>query len=251
MSMDVDRVYGGSLFTKEKFLFYQRLPSTQGRARELIRNGTADAGYVIIADEQYNGRGRFGREWLAEGEKSLTFSFVVKKNPLLTIQTAVSVIETLKEEYNLKSEIKWPNDIVIDGRKICGILVEMEKNLAIVGVGINVNETIPPYDNATSIRLEIKRPVSRELFLSSFFPILEENLKRGNIIIETARKHLSFLGRYVEIETKDGILKGEFIDIGGNGEMIMRVENGAMVSLLPGEVKKVIKQKDYREVAFV
>ena len=237
--MDVDSVIGTKwLFKSENFLFYDHLLSTQDRAKELIKNRVGKPGYVIISDEQYRGRGRFGRLWISEKGKSLTFTFIVEKIPLLSMRTALSIVETLKEECGLHTEIKWPNDVVIDGKKICGILVEIEKNLAIIGVGININETVPPLENATSVRIETMMSFSRESILSSFLSIFEHNFKKETIM-ESIREHLSFLDRYVEIKTKNGSVSGEFINLGDNEEIIIRTDSGSIVSFLPGEAKRV------------
>lgn len=238
--MDVDRIYGGRLFTKEKFLFYKRLPSTQDRAKELIKNIVGEAGYVIIADEQYRGRGRFGRVWSSHKGKSLTFSLIIEKIPLLSMKAALSVVEALKDECELETEIEWPNDIVVNGRKLCGILVESERQLAVVGVGMNVNETVLPLESATSVRIETGIPASREAILSSFLSIFESNLTRENIM-DCVREYLSFMDRYVEIETENGVIRGEFINLGEDGEIIIRTESGTIASFLPGEAKRVHK----------
>jgi len=239
--VDVDRVYGGNeLFTKEKFLFYERLPSTQDRAKELIKSGVVKKGYAIVADEQYRGRGRFSRMWSSRKGKSLTFSLVVEKIPLLSMGTALSVVEALRDECGLWAEIEWPNDIVVSGQKICGILVEMQRQLAVIGVGVNVNETALPFDNATSIRMETGKPADRESILSAFLSIFEGNLKKENIM-DSVREHLSFMNRYVEIETENGKVRGEFINLGDDGEIIIRTESGTATSFLPGEAKRVHK----------
>ncbi|PIS25090.1 MAG: biotin--[acetyl-CoA-carboxylase] ligase, partial [bacterium (Candidatus Stahlbacteria) CG08_land_8_20_14_0_20_40_26] len=238
--MDIDRIYGSRLFTKEKFLFYKRLPSTQDRAKELIKNGVGRPGYVIVADEQYRGRGRFRRVWSSHKGESLTFSFITEKIPLLSMRTALSVAKTLEEECGLRAEIEWPNDIVIGNKKICGILIETERELAIIGVGMNVNETVLPLESATSVRIETGIPASREAILSLFLSIFESNLTRENIM-DCVREYLSFMDRYVEIETENGVVRGEFINLGEDGEIIIRTESGSIASFLPGEAKRVHK----------
>lgn len=247
--MDVDRIYGSGLFTKDKFLFYERLPSTQDRAKELVKNGVGKAGYVIVANEQYRGRGKFRRVWSSHKGKSLTFSLIVEKLPLLSMKAALSVVEALKEECGLKTEIEWPNDIVIGNKKLCGILVEMERNLAVVGVGMNVNETGLPISNATSIRIETGEPASREVILSSFLYRFEYNIGKKDII-DSVREDLSFIDRYVEIETENGTIRGEFINLGEDGEIIIRTESGSIAGFLPGEAKRVHKlYADVRRLA--
>ncbi len=230
--------YRGSLFTNEKTLFFHRLKCTQDRARELVKNGIGETGYVIVADEQYRGRGRFGRQWSSESGRSLTFSLIVEKVSILPIRAALSVVETLKEECEINAEIKWPNDIIVNRKKISGILVEMERNFAIVGVGLNVNETVPPFANATSVRIETGRPANRERVLSSFLYRFECNLQNQEIM-GTIKEHLSFMNKYTEIETTKGIKRGEFIDLGEEGEIIIRTDSGTIISFLPGEIRKV------------
>ncbi len=236
---DVDKLKGTErLFKIENFLFYQRLPSTQDRAKELIKTSSARQGYVVITDEQYRGRGRFGRTWKSTQGASLTFSLIVEKVPLLSMRTALSLLETLEDLCGIKGEIRWPNDVVVNGKKICGILIEIYKPLAVVGIGLNVNETTPPFSNATSIRLETGKSFSREPILSCFLQRFEYNLHIEGTM-DILRGRLSFIDSYVEIETEGGTMCGEFFDLGEEGEMLIRTESGTIKGLLAGEVKKI------------
>lgn len=237
--IDVDSIRETEwLFKSKNFLCYGRLPSTQDRAKELIKNGACKPGHVIIADEQYSGRGRFGSPWRSEKGASLTFSIIVENVPLLPMRAALSVLETLLDKCRISAEIRWPNDIVVKGKKLCGILVETYKQLAVVGVGLNVNETSFSLKGATSIRLETGKLFSREPILSYFLQTFEKTMKIDGVM-ELVRPKLSLINSLIEFETEYGIIRGEFLDLGDEGEILVRTESGIIKGFAPGEVKNV------------
>ncbi|MCX6009508.1 MAG: biotin--[acetyl-CoA-carboxylase] ligase, partial [Chloroflexi bacterium] len=133
-------------FVGRQLYYYNRLSTTMETAKELAKKGTAE-GTVIIADTQTAGRGRLGRAWLSP-EGSLAMSLILKPSldnlPQLVMIASLAVVRTIKKVAGIEAQIKWPNDILIKGKKICGILIENEVkgdrvNFAIIGIGINVN----------------------------------------------------------------------------------------------------------------
>src|SRR5690606_29499635 len=154
--------------------------STQIEAKQLAENG-AKQGTLVIAEQQLQGKGRLGREWHSPYGKGIWMSFIMRPDvsiqfaPQLTLLVAVALCETLRSHLSLPASIKWPNDVLINGKKCSGILLESvaeEQRLkyVIAGIGINVNLSDEDYPAdikpiATSLRIEAKRVIDRTQFL--------------------------------------------------------------------------------------
>ena len=174
--------------------YFEELDSTNIRINELARDG-AEHGTVVVADKQTAGKGRRGRTWESPSGTNLYFSILLRpeiatdKAPMMTLIMAYSVAKVLREGWDLQTEIKWPNDLVISGKKICGILTEMaldgsEIAHVVVGTGINVNMTEFPeelQDKATSLYLEGKKLFDRKKLLNE---VLKEFWKQYNKFLE-------------------------------------------------------------------
>jgi BirA family biotin operon repressor/biotin-[acetyl-CoA-carboxylase] ligase len=122
------------------------VPSTQAEARRLLASGQAETGHVIIAEEQSAGRGRFGRNWLSP-RGGLYATFILDDGPILSIRAGLAVVRALCG-FGIDARLKWPNDVLVEEKKIGGILVDGVGDLALVGVGINLTDT--PLSTATS-----------------------------------------------------------------------------------------------------
>jgi BirA family biotin operon repressor/biotin-[acetyl-CoA-carboxylase] ligase len=189
--MNVDKIQEG-LQTKKfgkTIILLRKVDSTNNFAKKLARYGAAE-GTVVVAEEQTAGRGRYGRKWFSP-KGGLYFSIILR--PKMKVNEAVgivvvaclAVVKVLSEGYGLRVEVKWPNDVLLDGRKVCGILAEMssigeEVNYVVVGMGINVNsvivkdfpEELKPI--ATSLREKLKRKVALEPLLKRVLEKFEE-----------------------------------------------------------------------------
>ena len=122
-----------------KLLSFDKIPSTQAYAHDLIVNGNATDKTVVIAQAQSAGRGRYKRTWVSH-HGNLYASFIYKiaeRDPKLSYAVAVAIAETLIS-FGITPQIKWPNDVLIDGKKISGVLIEYARNFVIVGIGINI-----------------------------------------------------------------------------------------------------------------
>src|SRR4030066_965914 len=159
-------------FVGRQLYYYHQLATTMETARELVKKGAAE-GAVVIAGRQTAGRGRIGRTWLSP-EGSLAMSVILKPPldnlPQLVMIASLAVVRAIKNVAGLETRIKWPNDILIKGKKVCGILIENEVkggrvNFAIIGIGININfdpSAFPEISNiATSLSHELGAEVSR------------------------------------------------------------------------------------------
>lgn len=131
-----------------KVLSFDKISSTQNYAHDMIANGTAHDHTAIVANAQYAGRGRYRRTWVSHhGNLYVSFIFQCEeRDSRLAYAVAVAIVDTLSE-YGIKSEIKWPNDVLIDGKKVSGVLIEYAGRFVIVGIGINVatNPTVAEY----------------------------------------------------------------------------------------------------------
>ncbi|MCX6092457.1 MAG: biotin--[acetyl-CoA-carboxylase] ligase, partial [Candidatus Bipolaricaulota bacterium] len=127
-----------------------RALSTQLIARDLLDRGLANVGHAVVADEQTAGRGRHGRSWLSP-TSGLYVTFIVPKDRLIALRAGLAVVRAI-EALSIPVRLKWPNDLIVAERKLGGILIETAHDLALVGVGINLEES--PIDGATNLRDE-------------------------------------------------------------------------------------------------
>ncbi|MFZ5801562.1 MAG: biotin--[acetyl-CoA-carboxylase] ligase [Candidatus Omnitrophota bacterium] len=172
---------------------FEHIDSTNSYLLGLARRGEPE-GLVITAEYQSNGRGRLDRKWTSPRGENLLFSFLLRppfpasKAPLLTQQTCQAVVYTLDRLFGIRSTVKKPNDVMVGGKKICGILVESEStssartiDFAVVGIGLNVNsEPVNLCKNATSVLAETGRITDLgyilDAFLSNFSDLYSKNM---------------------------------------------------------------------------
>ena len=225
-------------------LRFDTIDSTNTEAINQAKRG-ADEGLCVVARQQNAGRGRHGRVWISEKDAGLYFSIVLRPKienkflPLITLMTAVAVADVLRELYGLKPDIKWVNDIHINGKKISGILaetVETAKGLAvIVGIGINLRSSnFPPEiaETATSIEAEINRKVDIEELLNAvtrFFNYIYRILQNKNgaaaIIDEWTKRSSYAFGKTVRVTLENETVTGTTDGLEENGAL--RVKTGA------------------------
>jgi len=173
-------------FIGRKSHYFDTVSSTMDAALELAIKG-AHEGAVVIAESQTKGRGRLGRNWASPKYKGIYLSLILRPRilpnqaPLLTLMSAVSICEAVKEKTGLISQIKWPNDILIHHKKICGILTELNaetdlSRFVVVGIGLNVNndkKAIPV--GATSLKEQKKHDINRLELLQEILRRIEDN----------------------------------------------------------------------------
>lgn len=240
----------------KRIVFLREVGSTNDYAKELASYG-APEGTVVIAETQKAGRGRLGREWVSP-KGGLYFSIVLRPKLIaseavgLVFVAGLAVAKVLNEVYGLKAETKWPNDVLVNGKKICGILSEMnitrEKvNYAIIGIGINVNIDVEKRFQGqlkavvTSIENELGRGVKlEELFvvlLEKLENLYELFLKEGfNPILEVWKSYAGFLGKQVVVTGETKRLCGLALDVDGDGALVVRLEDGAVKRVFVGDI---------------
>jgi BirA family biotin operon repressor/biotin-[acetyl-CoA-carboxylase] ligase len=241
---------------KNLFHFFS-VDSTNAFASRLLNHGRKVAdGTVIISESQTAGKGRRGRSWHSEQENGLYFSMVLRPRippgfaPLFTLGTAVALHNAIERNTGLEVDIKWPNDLLMEGRKFCGILAEMQAefdrvNSLIIGVGLNVNHAELPADiaeTATSLRMVTGRSHSRiEIlveFLEEFENVLERFEKSGpSIIVDMWTQQSSFAnGRRLEINDGFRIIEGTTRGLNPFGALRIETWDGKIEEVYSGDV---------------
>jgi len=233
--------------------YFSRVNSTNDVARELARQG-ADEGTLVVAEEQTDGRGRRGRSWVSPPGTDIFASLILRPNllparaPLLTLTTAVAGAEAIRGLTGLPAAIKWPNDLLINGRKVAGILTEMSAEIdtifyVIVGIGINVNTVSFPADIggiATSLALESGQPFSRRRLLQLFLQQLERwyhtLLDRREEVLQRWRELSLTLGREVTVYSPNFTVYGRALNIDQEGALLLETDLGEQVRILSGDV---------------
>lgn len=198
-----------------------QVSSTQDEARRLVEVGRAKPGHVVVADEQTAGRGRFGREWLSP-VGGLYATFVVTAVPLISPVSGVAVLRALAR-FGIDAHLEWPNDVVVDGAKLAGILIETAADIALVGVGINLKEA--PLETATCVwsaggtarRGELVVAIGEELSAA----------EASEDVLTTYRDDLTTVGHAVVVALEDGkTIEGTAVDVDGQGRLLVETAAG-------------------------
>ncbi len=237
--------------------FFPRLDSTNQEAQQQARRGAGE-GTAILADAQSRGKGRLGRPWESPPGINLYVSLVLRpeispaRAPQLTLMAGVAVCRALFKVSGLDARLKWPNDVLVRGRKVAGILAEMEAEsgrvvFVVLGVGINVNwreEDMPSFlrATATSLRSEVGKEISRASVAGEIFDELEdwyaEFLKEGfSPRLREEWNRLSWInGKRVTVTLPDGAVSGEALGLDRNGALLLVDEQGKTHHLVAGDV---------------
>jgi BirA family biotin operon repressor/biotin-[acetyl-CoA-carboxylase] ligase len=231
--------------------------STNSYARKLAEKGTPE-GSVVIADRQLAGRGRMGRQWESPPAVNLYASVVLRPNiPVqqalhLTFLSAVAVAETLRDVCGLDAQVKWPNDVLVGGAKIAGLLNEMSAeteqiHFVILGIGINLNmrpEQFPEQLNypVTSALIATGSPVDRCLFTRTLLEKLDsyylEFCEEGFVPIRLRWEKLCNMHeRRVEVDQGNDLVRGAVVGLGDDGALHIRRDSGGLVRILAGDVR--------------
>jgi BirA family transcriptional regulator, biotin operon repressor / biotin---[acetyl-CoA-carboxylase] ligase len=229
------------------------LDSTQRLARELARGG-ADEGTTVIAERQTAGRGRLGRHWHSPPGLNLYCSVVLRPAvapaavPCLALIAGLAVVDAVREVAGLAGALKWPNDVLLDGRKVAGILTEMEAEVervhfVIAGIGVNVNAADFPPDlagKATSLRLAGGQPVDRAAFAAGLLAALEGRYRRflaaGFAAMRSEWEACSALtGKEVRVTAPEGEVAGRVLGVDDDGALRLAGPRGEL-RVVAGEV---------------
>lgn len=213
--------------------YHDTIPSTNERARELAAEGRGNI--VVIADQQSGGRGRLDRDW-ASPSGGIWLSFLVRPDlpateaPVVTLATAVATARAV-ETTGIETTIKWPNDVLVDGEKVAGILTEMEGEAdrvswVVVGVGLNANvdrDALP--DEGTSLQA-VAGPVDRREVTQRLLESFDELLDAPADALSEWRDRSSTLDRRVRVETPNGTVIGRATDVEFPGTLVLETDAG-------------------------
>ncbi len=244
---------------KTKFMgkdihYFKEVDSTNDVAKYLAENG-AEEGTVVVAEIQNRGKGRRGKTWISP-PGGVWMSIILRPDippsraPQLTLVTGVAVAETLKKELKLNVGIKWPNDILIGNKKVCGILTEVNAsinkvNYVIVGIGIDMNVDVPlfPPDlqkGATSLKNELDTEINGAILVQKFLLNLEKLYSQFTAdkfpdILNEWRSLSKTIGSRVEVRTRGKTVQGDAVGINKDGILILELDDGSLRKMISGE----------------
>ncbi|WP_419889251.1 biotin--[acetyl-CoA-carboxylase] ligase [Paenibacillus xylanexedens] len=230
--------------------------STQGDVLKLAEQGQAE-GAVVIAEEQTGGRGRFGRQWFSPPGKGIWMSVLLRPDlplqhtPQLTLLTGVAVCRAVRACSGADAGIKWPNDVLIDGRKVCGILLEStvedhEVRYCIAGIGVDVNFDPEDYPEdlttiATSLKMETGQSVDRTKLTAAILTELEQLYflyqKEGFGVISALWEALSVsMNREITVTNPHRVIEGKAIGLDPSGALVVEKRDGEHTLIISGEI---------------
>ena len=257
----------------ERLRYVPILDSTNTVAMKLVQEGNAGEGFVVLTDSQTAGRGRLGRHWVDFfGYNVLSSTVLMPRFPLslLVMLASLAVVDTIDAVCNVTATIKWPNDVLIEERKVAGILIETTHNragqlVAIMGIGVNVHSYPTEVEQdlikkAITLEEACGHRVSRETFIAqllkrieAFYISLQKDITSSvipgsdrdvsptwgpasRLIRERWRSRLSTLGRTIEVRQGDTVLSGIAEDVDDTGELFLRRHSGERVCITWGDI---------------
>lgn len=239
-----------------QIVYYDSVVSTQKIAHELSQNGEKE-GTIVVADEQTGGKGRMARSWHSPKEKGIWMSMIVRpkipihKTPQLTLLTAVALVEGIEEATGLQASIKWPNDVLINGKKVAGILTELvaeadQVHSVIIGIGINVNQRSEDFPDAirstaSSMALEKGEPIHRatviQKFLKAFEKWYETYLKHGFKPLKLMWESCTIsLHKEIRARTLAGTIVGKALGINEEGALLIETPEGTIEKVYSADI---------------
>ena len=232
---------------QERLHFFQETGSTMDEAMGLARDGCPNY-TVAVAQRQTNGRGRMQRSWVSD-EGGLYFTIVLRPDlplmyaGLVNLAAAVDMAELLSSRYGTEAGVKWPNDILVHGKKICGILSQMEAEgdhciYLNIGMGLNVNNRPQEFElNAVSLRFLLDRPVPRREVLTAFLDAFEKRMTAwdaARVVAEWKSRNVT-LGKRVRVETLRQTVEGTAVDLDERGGLIVEMNDGSRQTVVHGD----------------
>ncbi len=257
----------------DRLFYLPTVDSTNTLAMQLAQT-RPDEGLVVLTDSQTAGKGRQGRRWVDAPGRNVLSSIVLRPMfppHLLVMVASLAVVRAIAQSCGVTATIKWPNDVLIEERKVAGILIETSHDLkgslvAVVGIGVNVNgrmdelagqlaESASLIANATSLETVCGHAVSREELIACLLRSIEgdylllqqevtgdwaaapDQVLPSRLIRERWRDQLSTLGRTIQVRQGESLISGVAEDVDGNGELLLRRHSGELVNITWGSVE--------------
>jgi BirA family biotin operon repressor/biotin-[acetyl-CoA-carboxylase] ligase len=235
---------------------FEQTTSTNDVIEKLARDGVKE-GAVVFAESQTRGRGRLGRVWLSPARKGIWFSVLLRpdlrpqETTQLTVASATALRRAIQSESGLDPEIKWPNDILIRGKKVAGILTELSAELnrvkhVILGIGVDANQNVNEFPaelrkTATSLKIETGKMISRPELATAILRELDHDYARvcGDFFADVADEweaHCTTIGRTVTIQIGGRRVRGRAESLGDDGALLLRTEHGHLERISGGDV---------------
>jgi BirA family biotin operon repressor/biotin-[acetyl-CoA-carboxylase] ligase len=238
--MDIERLRRE--FPGRRIDYYPSIGSTMRAAAGL------EFGSVVIAGEQTAGQGRHGRSWHSEAGSGIYCSLVLKPAPVLTLALGLATAEAITRATGLACDLRWPNDVLLGGKKVAGVLVQLADGAAIAGIGINVNHTAFPPElaaEATSLRLHISGTgyatpkLAREDIIIALLPAVDSfvNEDQDTILRLFARASSYAAGRRVVVRQPEGVIEGVTAGLDPSGFLVVRKDDGTDTLIVAGGVR--------------
>jgi BirA family biotin operon repressor/biotin-[acetyl-CoA-carboxylase] ligase len=232
---------------ESKIVYHAQLASTMDAAKELARKGCPEF-TTVIAGRQTKGRGRLERQWSSE-KGGLYFTIVLRPDlpPVLSSRVgflaSLTLARMLNEMFGIDVRVKWPNDLLVYDRKICGMLSELETEadrvmFINIGIGLNVNNNPPPTKPAaTSLKTILGRRVSRKAILSRYLDSFEAQMQAAAFddVIERWKQFTVTLNRHVRVVTTRETFTGKAVDVDDTGALILRNADGSLKTIHFGD----------------
>ncbi len=244
-------------FIGREIHYEESVTSTNTLAVKDAYNG-APEGAIVVSEEQVSGKGRLGRSWYSPKFTGIWFSVILKPNippqqaPQLTLLAAVSVVRGIEAATGLKCDIKWPNDILINGKKTVGILTELQAeadriNAVIIGIGINVNQQPEHFpdelkETATSLSIEAGKKLNRSMILQAILKELEDlymdYLENGFQVVKLLWENYAIsIGKQIKARTLTDTIEGRALGITDDGVLLLEDKNGTIHHIYSADIE--------------
>jgi BirA family biotin operon repressor/biotin-[acetyl-CoA-carboxylase] ligase len=237
-------------FVGQKVIAYPSLTSTNDIAKLEAKKGARE-GTVVVTEEQTAGRGRLKRAWLSP-KGSIALSIILHPTPArlpsLIMVASLAVVHCIEKVSGLEAQIKWPNDVLVNGKKVCGILIESDVrgnavDYAVIGIGLNVNLNTADFPEiavtATSISQELGEKISRREMIRCLLVEVENlylALPEGDSVFREWRERLVTLGKEVNINSGKASYKGIAESVASDGSLFLRQPDGNLIKIVAGDV---------------
>ena len=233
-ALDVDRLRRE--LSPRPIVYYPSVDSTMRAAAGCAR------GTLVIAGEQTAGQGRHGHGWHSAAGAGIYCSMVLEPTPLLTLALGLAAVEAIQRTAGVVCDLRWPNDLMLGGKKTGGILVQLVEGSAIAGIGINVNQRGFPGElagEATSLRLWAGQEACPTNILAALIPAVETFVKEGkdSILRLFTRASSYAAGRRVAVRQADGVIEGTTVGLDPDGFLVLRKDDGTDTLILAGGVR--------------
>ncbi|MGA2158735.1 MAG: biotin--[acetyl-CoA-carboxylase] ligase [Dehalococcoidia bacterium] len=244
-------------FVGRRLFYFESTGSTMDIARDLAEKHALE-GTVVIAGKQNVGRGRLGRSWLSP-EGGLATSIILRppagKIRLIPIVASLAVMHALRR-MGVQAYIKWPNDVLIAGKKVCGILIEngfhkLDLVYTVIGIGINVNFDTSAFPEIADIATSLSKETGKELpveevalQLYSQLENLYARIGEEEVLIREWARHMETLGKRVRVSLVNETIEGMAVDVNGSGNLLLLRDDGSVQEIAAGDVNLIRDQNN-------